>query len=169
MRRRRRARVKLDALLTVGVGLLFFSSKGLRLTPAATNTTLKTADVLAALRGAGVSESALALVAAHSAFETAGWVGCWNFNLGNITQPNLKEPHVYQPGNALPFATYANLGAGAQGFVQHLTRIGALAVAPDLDAYVDALKRSDYAGPLANYDDYKAGIVRWLSSLKVQT
>jgi hypothetical protein len=66
------------------------------------------------------------MVAAQSALETAGWVGgMWDWNLGNITQPNLSLA-VYQPGNDLPFAKYASLAAGAAAMVALLTAKGVI-------------------------------------------
>ena len=136
--------------------------------PPATRTLSHAQDVYAALRAAGLPDAAVRMVAAQSAFETAGWSGLWNWNLGNITQPNAGQA-VYQPGNALPFAQYPDVNAGARALVQMLARgypdaIPA-AVAGDLPRYVAALKLGGYAGKDANYDAYEAGMARYMGSL----
>jgi hypothetical protein len=136
--------------------------------PPATRTDALAGDVLSALRNAGVPESALKMVAAQSALETSGWVGgLWNWNLGNLTQPDVSKPYVMQPGNALPFATFASLAEGAKAFVDHLTRTGVIQFASsgDLPGYVAALKKTAYAGTSANYDAYQAGMATWMSKL----
>lgn len=136
--------------------------------PPATRTDALQADVLAALRNAGVPEAALKMVAAQSALETNGWVGgLWNWNLGNLTQPDVSRPYVMQPGNALPFATFGSLAEGAKAFVDHLTRTGVIQYASsgDLPGYVAALKKSAYAGSSADYDAYQAGMTNWIAKL----
>jgi hypothetical protein len=156
--------VRSDRLALLLLLLWAFRSKSV-LRPEATHTPLKVADVLAALRGSGVPEVALPLVAAQSAFETDGWQQTWNFNIGNVTQPDPRKAHVYQPGNTLPFATYPNLALGAKAYVDLLTVRGVIQKAPDLDAYVAALKAAGYAGA-ADYDAYKRGMQRWLPSFQ---
>lgn len=139
------------------------SAKG----PAASRTLGHAQDVYAALKAAGLPDAAVRMVAAQSAFETAGWSGLWDWNLGNITQP-IASQAVYQPGNDLPFAKYVDIAAGARALVELLTRsypdaIPA-AVANDLHRYVLALKAGGYAGN-ANYDAYEAGMARYMGSL----
>jgi hypothetical protein len=133
----------------------------------AKRTPVHPSDVLAALRDAGVPEAAVRMVAAQSAFETAYWTGLWEYNLGNIVQPDTSKPFVMQPGNSLPFRTYATLAAGAVDYVALLTRLGVIQHASegDLDGYVAALKAAGYAGPDANYDAYKAGMARYMTQL----
>ena len=121
-------------------------------------------DVLAAIRAAGAPETAVRLIAAQAAYETAGFVhGLWGWNIGNITQPN-RQAAVYLPGNTLPFAHYPDLNAGAKAMVDLLTAHGVVAKAPDLSAYVDALKAMGYAGD-ADYSAYKLGMANWLLKL----
>jgi len=111
--------------------------------PAARRTLSHAQDVYAALKAAGLPDAAVRMVAAQSAFETAGWAGLWEWNLGNITQP-IASQAVYQPGNSLPFAKYASIDDGARALVELLTRNYAdtipAAVANDLHRYVLALK-----------------------------
>ena len=135
--------------------------------PAATRTPTTSADVMAALRDAGAPEAAVKMVAAQSAFETAGWTGLWNWNLGNIIQPDTSKPYVMQPGNVLPFRSYPSLAAGAKAYVDLLTRKGIIQYASsgDLTGYVQALRAAGYAGPDANYDAYQNGMQAWLTRL----
>jgi hypothetical protein len=133
----------------------------------ATRTDSTAAEVEAALLAAGCPLAAVKIVAAHSAHETAGWKGgLWNWNLGNITQPDPHQTCVTQPGNALHFAAYANLRAGAGALVSWLKSHNALSLAAvgDLAGYVEALKKGCYAGK-ADYVAYEAGIARWMQTL----
>lgn len=134
--------------------------------PAATRTDSNASDVIAALKNAGCPDAAAQMVAAQSALETAGWVGgLWNWNVGNITQPNAALA-VYQPGVDLPFAKYDSLAAGAKAMVDLLTAKGVIqhAAAGDLAGYVDALKAMHYAGD-ADYGAYKTGMAKWMLRL----
>jgi hypothetical protein len=133
----------------------------------ATRTDATAADVEAALLAAGCPLAAVKIVAAHSAHETAGWKGgLWNWNLGNITQPDPHQTCVTQPGNPLHFAAYANLRAGAGALIAWLKSHGALPLAAvgDLAGYVEALKKGGYAGN-SDYVAYEAGIARWMTQL----
>ena len=135
--------------------------------PAAKRTPTTAADVMAALRNAGCPDAAVKMVAAQSAFETAGWAGLWEWNLGNIVQPDVTKPYVMQPGNDLPFQAYPNLAQGAAAYVDLLTRRGVIQYASsgDLAGYVGALKKAGYAGPGANYDAYQQGMALWMTRL----
>jgi hypothetical protein len=173
MARRRSRESPFFSLLTLAalflVGKKFMTAQASSASPClpATRTDSTAADVEAALLAAGCPFAAVKIVAAQSAHETAGWKGgLWNWNVGNLTQPDPHQTCVTQPGNALHFAAYANLTAGARAYVDLLKRIGALplAVAGDLAGYVAELKQHNYAGN-ADYLAYEAGIARWLAQL----
>jgi hypothetical protein len=124
-------------------------------------------DVFRALLDAGCPQSALTMVAAHSALETAGWQGgLWNYNLGNITQGDSSGDYMILPGNTLHFVPYASLDEGAAAFYQYLSNHGLIpfATANNLTGYVNQLKAIGYAGS-ADYTSYQTGMQNWMTKL----
>jgi len=147
----------------------------------AVQTNATAPQVLRALLDAGCPQSALTMVAAQSAFETAGWQGgLWNWNLGNITQGDSSGDYMVLPGNSLHFVPYSSLDAGAQAFYQYLSGHGLIpfASANNLSGYVGQLQAIDYAGaacasgqqsttasPCQDYSSYQTGIQTWMTKL----
>ena len=134
-------------------------------------TIVSAADALGAVQAAMPSSDANAaiMVAAQSAFETAGWQWMANYNMGNITTGNPNaDDWMYQPGNSLKFKAYSSLEAGAQDMVSFLTKRAILpyAYANDLTGYVNRLQATNYAGSDPNvYVTYKTGMANWIAKL----
>jgi hypothetical protein len=138
---------------------------GTQVTAVATNATAP--QVLRALLDAGCPSAALTMVAAHSAYETAGWQGgLWNWNLGNITQGDSSGDYMILPGNSLHFVPYANLDAGATAFYKYLSVHGLIPFATEnnLTGYVNQLQAIGYAGN-ADYTAYQSGMQTWMQKL----
>jgi hypothetical protein len=141
---------------------------------AGTQTSISRATAVGALQAAGAPPGGLSIIAAMSAYETAGWQGgLWNWNFGNITTSSPN--YVLLPGNSLHFAAYPSMAAGAKAFIDYLRSHGLLNVSSNLAAFVDRLEKIPYAGTpctspgvppkCQDYSAYQAGIALWQSRL----
>jgi hypothetical protein len=124
-----------------------------------------------ALVNAGVpTVNSVRILAAQSAFETAGWTAMWNWNLGNILAANsTTQQWVAQSAETLDagyhYLAFNSLDEGAAYYFHWLNGKGVLgyADAGDIDGYASALQsRANYLGTNGNYAGYKAGIIVWL-------
>ena len=148
---------------------------------ATVRTVLTNAEALAAFRAAGCPESALLMVAAQSAFETAHWQSMHNWNMGNITPTAAQAASGDWMSQGLPmkYISYSSPVAGAQGMLQWLQAHGLLtyAVNGDLGGYVAQLKADCYMGCVGatdptghlvsdtDYDNLEAAMVSWMGIL----
>lgn len=154
---------------------------------ATTPTPLTPAQALGGLLAAGCPQSALLMVAAQSAIETAAWGsktgrGFNNYNYGNVTPtPTQLAQGIAWMNQNLPmkYIAYADPVAGAAGMLGWLQLHGLLSYASsgDLDGYTQALRSGCYLGCVGNtdptghtvsqtdYDNYRAGIAAYMKSL----
>jgi hypothetical protein len=136
-------------------------------------TSATSSDIIEALVDAGVpTVNSARILAAQSAVETAGWQAMWNWNVGNITAGSPSTQSWVQqattgPAAPLQFLAFDSLQDGANYFVAFLQKRGVLQCANvgNLDGYVDALRRCNYAGPGADYARYRDGMAAWLKKL----
>jgi hypothetical protein len=86
---------------------------------------------------------------AQSAIETSHWTAMYDWNVGNLTEPNPAHDYNMRCGwsqtctNPLHFAIYPSLGDGAIAFVKLLHQDGVM-------AYADAASQSEYIAQLEN-------------------
>lgn len=130
----------------------------------AVQTPASAADVLGAIQAAGVSQNAAVMLAAQSAFETAGWTALWNYNLGNITT-NGADFYLLGSDQTHRYLPYDSLQEGAAGFVGYLRGHGLIpfAEAGDLPGYVAKLKSFGYFE--SDAAPYQAGMQSWITKL----
>jgi hypothetical protein len=153
-------------------------------------TPMPPAQALGSLLAAGCPQSALLMVAAQSAVETAewgsmrGWTnGFHNFNFGNVTPSaaqlaaGIRWMNQNVPG--MKYIAYADPISGAKGMLGWLSAHGLLApaAAGDLTGYMAQLRAGCYLGCIGltdptghtisqtDYDNYQAGISTWMSKL----
>ena len=147
-------------------------------------TRLTPGQALGALLLAGCPGSAVRMVAAQSAVETAGWAAMRNWNLGNVT-PSAAQvaagiAWMTQNVPNMKYIAYANPVAGAQGMMGWIRGHGLLPYAEqgDLAGYVQQLQNGCYLGCVGNtdpsngkaittqdYANYSSGISAWMSKL----
>jgi hypothetical protein len=130
---------------------------------AAIRTPASASEVLGALVGAGVSQTAAVMLAAQSALETGGWAEMWNWNLGDIT---TNADYFILGSNPGHFRPSDDLQSGASDFIGYLRQHGLIpfAEANDLDGYVARLQAINYAGG-ADYNAYRDGMASWMGKL----
>jgi hypothetical protein len=147
-------------------------------------TPLTYGQALGALLAAGCPQSALLMVAAQSAVETAAWKSMAGWNFGNVT-PSAAQlaAGIEWDTQGVPnmkYTVFPNAVAGAKGMLAWLAPRGLLAAATanDLDTYMALLQSGCYLGCVGNvdpstgqvitaaaYTNYRAGIVSWMSKL----
>jgi len=148
-------------------------------------TTLTPAQALGAVQAAlpvGTSRTAVNLIAAQSAVETAGWASMHNWNMGNVTPTPAQAASGDWMDQGLPmkYIAYPDPISGAKGMIGWLTSHGLIASAEagDLDSYINGLQSGCYLGCVGNtdptghtvsqadYDNYRAGIASWIAKLQ---
>lgn len=158
---------------------------------ATTPTPLTPAQAMGGLLLAGVPQSALLMVAAQSAIETATFGsktgrGFNNYNFGNVTptpaQVAAGVPWMNQ-GLNMKYIAYPDPVSGAKGMLGWLSSHGLLSYASsgDLNGYMQALQAGSYLGTVGltdgtghtvsqtDYDNYKSGIAAYMKSLATVT
>lgn len=148
-----------------------------------TKTPLTYGQALGALLAAGCPQSALLMVGAQSAVETAGWKSCVQWNMGNVTitpsQIAAGVPWMNQGLQGMKFIAFPDAVSGAKAMLDWLAPRGLLAraTANDLTGYVALLESQCYAGCVGrvdgtghtvsqqDYDNYRAGLASWMSKL----
>lgn len=148
-----------------------------------TKTPLTYGQALGALLAAGCPQSALPMVAAQSAVETAAWRSMVQWNMGNVT-PSAAQlaagiDWMTQGVPGMKYIAYPDAVAGAKGMLGWLSSHGLLAYATanDLTGYMNALRAGCYLGCIGlvdgtghtvsqtDYDNYRAGIATWMAKL----
>lgn len=114
-----------------------------------------------AVLGRDAAPAELAMLAAHSDLETAGWTRMHAYNFGNVTAIG-SQSWFKLPGNAHHFRAYPSAFEGASAMIALLTRHYPEAVAllgsGDFAAYSAALKAHGY------FEEDPAGYARGLQS-----
>lgn len=151
---------------------------------ASVRTPLTSAQALGAFLAAGCPASALRMVAAQSAVETAGWQKMNGWNAGNVT-PSASQiaagiSWMTQNVPNMRYIVYPSAVAGAQGMLSWLSSRGVLpyAEAGDLSGYMGRLQAGCYLGCVGNtdpssndpitqqsYTNYQNGIASWMAKL----
>ena len=96
---------------------------------ASTLTPLSYGQALGALLAAGCPQSALLMVGAQSAVETAGWKSMHGWNFGNITPTSTQAangPWMTQGLQGMKFIVYPDAVSGARGMLRWLSTHGLL-------------------------------------------
>jgi len=152
---------------------------------ATVKTPLSAAQALGSVLAAapGLSRTALDMIAAQSAVETAAWKAMNNYNFGNVTptQSQLAAgvPWMDQGIHGMKYIAFPDPVSGAQAMLGWLSSHGLLAYAQngDLDGYMAKLRAGCYLGCIGNtdptghtvsqtdYDNYRAGIASYMSKL----
>lgn len=146
-------------------------------------TPLSYGQALGALLAAGCPQSALLMVAAQSAVETAAWKSMTQWNMGNVTptaaQVAAGTPWMDQGIAGMKYIAYPDATSGAAGMLAWLNARGLLNAASngDLDTYMSLLQSGCYLGCVGNtdptghtvsstdYANYRAGITTWMNKL----
>lgn len=147
-------------------------------------TILTPAQALGALLLAGCPGSAVHMVAAQSAVETAGWLAMHNWSFGNVTPSaaQLAAGISWMTQNVpnMKYIAYDNAVDGAKGMLGWIRSHGLLpfAEAGDLAGYVGQLEKGCYLGCVGNTDPsngkpitadnyaaYQRGIASWMAKL----
>jgi hypothetical protein len=150
-----------------------------------TKTPLSNGQALGVLLAAGCPQSAVLMVAAQSAVETAGWKSMVQWNMGNVT-PSAAQiaagiSWMTQGVPNMRFIAYPDAVSGARGMLGWLQGHGLLpyAEANDLVGYTARLAAGCYLGCIgstdpsngqtitqANYNSYAGGIASWMQKLQ---
>ena len=149
-----------------------------------TKTPLTYGQALGALLAAGCPRSAVLMVAAQSAVETAAWKSMVQWNMGNVT-PSAAQlaagiSWMTQGVPNMKYIAYPDAVSGAKGMLGWIQSHGLLpyAEAGDLAGYAAKLQAGCYLGCVGNIDpsngkpitqqayaSYEAGISSWMSKL----
>jgi len=147
-------------------------------------TRLTYGQALGALLAAGCPQSAVLMVAAQSAVETAAWKSMAGWNFGNVTptagQVAAGIPWDDQGIKGMKYIVFPDAVSGAKGMLGWLQGHGLLAYATanDLQGYTNQLRSGCYLGCIGNtdptghtvsqqdYNNYQAGIASWMKTLQ---
>ena len=155
---------------------------------ASTPTPISPALALGYLLAAGCPQSALLMVAAQSAVETAAWGsqtgrGFNNWNFGNTTPTAAQIAaginYMTQGVTGMKYIAFSDGISGAASMLAWLNNRELLSAASngDLDTYMSLLQSGCYLGCIGNtdptghtvsttdYANYRAGIASWMNKL----
>ena len=125
------------------------------------NTSLTPAQAMGALQAVlpgGTNQTALSMIAAQSATETAAWSQMYNWNFGNVTptaaQAISGDYVMHANTGSMRYRAFDDPYSGAASMVDWLTSHGLLAPAEagDLPGYMAALQAGSYLGTVGLID-----------------
>ena len=125
------------------------------------NTPLTPAQAMGALAAvlpSGTSQTALSMIAAQSAVETAHWTQMWNWNFGNVTptpaQAISGDYVMHDNTGSMRYRAFGDPYSGAAVMVDWLKSHGVLGPAEngDLAGYMAQLQAGSYLGTVGLTD-----------------